>query len=397
MKKLLCLLPLACCLAQTPNPRAVQFTGDADCGISSSKTYTHLVDLGCGNTVKGPSYFNPVVNGVTFHSLTNNNATSGAMPAPNAHFKWTGSPQTTHPGSDEDGLTPAGGRAIATPTTDGIYKVLYDMHYNTANGTLELIGLTPGKTYEFRLYLRAWRFNYARNQRLTFSNGVKTDVLPAINPDAAAKKDQYVAYRYVAGSSVNLQMKYDVTSPNTTATLHMYGFSNEWIDGTILPGAVETTDNAATINAALENPNAVPYDCFAVLVPEGGGNPGPGVADWLHAPGAFVSAITNLADGAIALEVGGLAPDTEYLARLFATNATSSSLSAAFPVTTKNTVPEIRATGATGVAVAIPDEAPAPAELTARISKVYDEPLVKPEMVWLVVVAEDVNDCQFVE
>ena len=337
MKKFLApLAAVATATALHANPVTVPFTNDDNCGISPAKIYTHLVEFGA-------TLNSPVVNGVTF---TSSSAASGSMPDP--QYTWSGVPTGTQSGDNGINLSPSN-PYIVTPSTAGVYKILLDFNYGTATGELQVKGLTPGKAYEFRMYFRKWA-DPDRTTKLDFrtaSASPAPDATITFNP-CAARNDQYLAYRYVAGVEKCLYMKFE-NKNNASANLHLYAFSNELVGGVITPGAVETTHNAAKLHATLENASVDTYDCFAVLVPESAGNPGPDTADWLNAPGAFVSGATNLVSGAITLEFGGLSSGAEYLARLFATNAVFNSSSAAFPVATKDTTPILRATGAVDV------------------------------------------------
>jgi len=197
----------AACAVSAQNPRQVFFTGDAECGISSGKTYTHAVTLGNFNNT------NPEVLGVVFQRTNGN----GAMSAnPNYTWTWTGFPASQQAGSDVAN--------ISTPTGDQVYQILRDFNFNSYDGTLVLGGLTPGRPYEFRLYQRCWGLFGNRHNRLTFQGGPDHIVF---NPDDA-RVDRYISYAYTpAGTTLSVRFQSNEPPNNNTASLHVYAFSNE--------------------------------------------------------------------------------------------------------------------------------------------------------------------------
>ena len=115
-----------------------------------------------------------------------------------------------------------------------------------------------------------------------------------------------------------------------------------------LDTTVETTSSAAAFEAVFHNAGGLAFDCFAAAL-AGNADPGDDPADWAAAGAAF-SAITNLAAGAITLDVNGLNAGTLHTARLFATNGAFRAAGNPFPVTTKSGAPIVRAAAATNVA-----------------------------------------------
>ena len=205
-------------------PYFATFAGDADCGISASKTYTHLLDFGSnGNKA--------IVNGVTFDKVT---ATSGSI----AGYGWSGAPPIPHPGGNDS--------AIGVSPSQGIYSLIYDMNYNLRSGTFYLTGLTLGKRYEVRFYNRKWEPNgMNRSQTFTFDPdgaGPLSDTV-TFNPDATpagVPNDNYLGYRYLAATNFLA-----VTILSETAdTFHLYGLSNEESYDTL--GSPVTLDIAGT-------------------------------------------------------------------------------------------------------------------------------------------------------
>jgi autotransporter-associated beta strand protein len=210
--------------AVTNGPHFVAITGDADCGVSLDKTYTHLLDFG-GNAALAD------VNGVAFNKeKTVNGPTFGAS--------WANAPaNSTHAGGNPANIGVAPGQ--------GIYDLLNDFSYNGPYGTLYLTGLTTGKTYEVRFYHRKWENSINRSTTFTFDPGGAAPVSDAIsfNPDSPAglPNDNYLAYRYVAQTN---RLAVAITCPNTDK-YHLYGLSNEEVPG--------SGDGATTLNIAGES------------------------------------------------------------------------------------------------------------------------------------------------
>jgi len=182
-------------------------TGDADCGVSPSKTYTHLLDFGNGAA-------SAVINGVSFTKVSSSAGTG-----------YSGAPGGVH----------SGGNAwnIGVPASQGLYNLLNDFNYGQSNGTLHITGLTPGACYELRLYHRCWQYPLSRRVQFTFDPdgaGPVSDSI-AISIDAVAPNDHILGYRYVAASG-ELTVNYLAL---TADTYHLYGLSNEKIAGATDP------------------------------------------------------------------------------------------------------------------------------------------------------------------
>lgn len=202
-------------------------TDDASTGISTSRIYTHAVSGGAAATV----------NGVAFDALT-----TTAAPA---NFTWDVSTSTKNViVNNNNQWIPAQGGV----TGPGLLSLLGSFAYPGgkapgSNETFTLSNLTPGQTYEARLYLRSWDLGGpGRPIDLSFINGTD-EVVPfsAIlldHPDATfpthdRNSAYYVSYRYVAQGT---EMKIRATIPQTelesnpaTGGMHLYGLSNEQI------------------------------------------------------------------------------------------------------------------------------------------------------------------------
>ena len=172
-----------------------RITGDADSGFSTNKTYTHLVNFPLGSQV-------PVINGVTV-----NNTGSWA---------WGGTPPGTAWGKDTDS------------TATGYARMVYRFNYGSADFSVTLSGLTPGKLYDWRIYFR----NFAtgnRNVVFVFSRGGEEIDRVTWNPDkdenGSGQPYTAVGCRYVAGADGKVTVR--VISLVSVDKCHFYGFSNE--------------------------------------------------------------------------------------------------------------------------------------------------------------------------
>jgi len=197
--------------------RYVPITGDADSGISTNHFYTHLLDFGLGTP-------GALVNGVQFHSY--DNAANGTL-----NFNRT---ITTGQISHHSGLA-------NHPVTGGLADLLHDMYFNGVNepgGTTRwtLSGLTPGQSYETRIYVRGWPASGAeRRVNLQFDPdgaGAQGDETGFIDEDDATTvgfpdSDQayYLSYSYTAGPEGILNIT--AIQQNYNHSWHLYGLSNQ--------------------------------------------------------------------------------------------------------------------------------------------------------------------------
>ena len=197
-------------------------TGDADSGISSTKTYTHAIDFGT-NTVA-------TVNGVVF-----GDGNPGVFPGP------TGS-QTVGTGSSTIPNNNGGnGGADAFLTVGGMRTLMRDMVYGDTTALITLTGLTPGQEYQVRLYNRAWGLG-TRQQSIGFdTDGIGTSILQAeatgsfYEDDARLPDPNLDVYGRVNAVTYNYTLAAGVTQlkiyVNRTAgdSYHFYGITNEEI------------------------------------------------------------------------------------------------------------------------------------------------------------------------
>ena len=248
--------------AATDGPHFVKITGDADCGVSRDKRYTHLIDFGSSTALA-------VVNGVTFNK-------ERAVSGPFCGQSWSNAPaSSSHSGGNTGN--------IGVPPSQGIYNLINDFCYNGpyAPSVFALTGLTTGRWYEVRFYHRKWEDSKARDTTFTFDPDGTGPISDAIsfNPDSPAGtfNDNYLAYRYVA---LNDRLDITVACPNPDR-YHIYGLSNEEV-----PGAL---DGSATLSIA--------DDCvFDGTVTGSGG---------LIKSGAGAFTVTGVGDATGALTVSG--------------------------------------------------------------------------------------------
>lgn len=200
-------------------------TDDASTGISTGKVYTHKISGGYATTV----------NGVSFSLLD-------AATTP-ANFDWTVDPGPTKQQIATANLgnwdTAAGG-----VTGTGIVDLLSGFTYSDISGipggtqTYTLSGLTPGQTYQLKLYIRAWRpaTDSGRPIDLAFINGSEETLpyssllvdRPGIVLNSGNNQQAYaLSFDYTAEGS---ELVIDARVPlgfDTNDSFHMYGLTNE--------------------------------------------------------------------------------------------------------------------------------------------------------------------------
>lgn len=202
------------------------FTGDGDSDISTSKTYTHLLDFPANGSAA-------TVNGVAFTDAGFSGSANG--------YSW----------GITDGTMPPNGWTNSTYT--GVNQLLDDFGYGTTNFTLTLSGLATNTAYETRLYFR----NFAGNPRymtLTFTAGAKAIGNYFFNPDALSTRC-WVGCRFVTDSAGTLSIKF--ASSDLTNTPHVYGLSNERVSGsagveqlTLAPAAGRSSRFTGTVGGS---------------------------------------------------------------------------------------------------------------------------------------------------
>lgn len=197
----------------------VPMSNDADCGITSSRSYTHKLDFGTG----APG---ATINGVAFSAYN-----TGANGTLNFVATWTFS-----------GVLALSGNANHNVSGD-LINLMHDMYIdqnNTAGGTATwtLNGLTAGVTYDARIYTRAYGGSAGtRNVTLVFDPdgaGAISDSTGQINEDDATQTPPglsafndayYINYRFTAVTGEDLVIA--ATQHAYNASWHIYGISCE--------------------------------------------------------------------------------------------------------------------------------------------------------------------------
>lgn len=243
---------------QEPAFSVVLLTDDASSGIATTKTYTHAVSGGYAVTI----------NGVNFQTL-------GVSATPD-NFVWA--PVTA------TGATAAKSEIAAerfeswvpdsgSVTGSGLRSLLGGLAYSSngadpgAKQTYTLTGLTPGKTYDFRLYVRMWTTTLVgRPIDLLFTNGSQTShaflpmdrpqyVLPGGNPHDG----YYLNYHYTAeGDSLVIDAAVPASTAAASGSMHLYGLTNEE-SATVTPptGSFVITSITYTASPASPSPKVV--------------------------------------------------------------------------------------------------------------------------------------------
>jgi autotransporter-associated beta strand protein len=198
------------------------FTDDATSKISAGKRYTHKLDFG---TRDGISHGKPgvTVNDVQFVKAGNRGMMDG--------YGWSGFSTGAHGGGNEG--------HIGIPNNQATYHLLRDFAFGQATGTAQLTGLTPGKQYEVRIYLRAWTVNDGRPVTLTFIADPAAPETISFMSDGIPTR--FVAYRYTP-TSTTLTIPFVSTSAQSW---HIYALTNEEVyDQTDSPMVFDTTDDS---------------------------------------------------------------------------------------------------------------------------------------------------------
>jgi predicted secreted protein len=199
----------------------VKITNDADCDITVFKNYTHKLDFGLGTP-------GALINGVQFAAY--NNAANGTL-----NFSRSVSSGTL---SDHAGNPPPG-------VSGNLANLMRDMYYNNNNSaggttTWTLSGLTPGVTYDARIYVRQWAYSTSRLATFLFdpdgAGPVSNETAVISEDDAtsvgmAAADAYYINYRFTAVTGEDLVIK--ATQHTASYSWHLYGISCEQVQPTL--------------------------------------------------------------------------------------------------------------------------------------------------------------------
>jgi autotransporter-associated beta strand protein len=207
----------------------VPLTSDAATGLSTSKTYSHLIDF--GNQAAA------TINGVAFTQGAANGTGTGYSGFPN--------------GNGYDGFN-AWTNTLPPETCSGLRQFLRDMNY-AGNYTAQLTGLTPGAIYEITLYFRAWDAPPSTQERRSLyqfysasSSLPDAAIVYASQPNSA----NALVYRYMAPSSGTLKIAVTAVATSGNVSSGCFGFSNERL-------AAASGTTPATGSIALSGPLAI--------------------------------------------------------------------------------------------------------------------------------------------
>ena len=222
--------------------RFIPISNDVDSDISTDNTYSHAIDFGTGTVAN--------VNGVQF-AIGNPGAFPGAVGS-----------GTVGTGSS---TIPNGHPGNAGHNTSGAVSGLFgDMTYNDATADIQLTGLTPGVTYDFRYYMRQWGAGTRTQDFLFDGDGdgtfdtirISEDNASLVPPGLAASNQAYAfSFTYTAGASGTLNLKVN-RIPGEAGSFHLYGLTNQVVvmpdaDGDGLPDAFEVAHTDPESSTAL--------------------------------------------------------------------------------------------------------------------------------------------------
>ena len=199
-------------------------TDDESSGISPENEYTHTISGGGVETV----------NGVDFELLDENSTPE--------NFNWEVS-SVKRKLDNNNGTWDVGSSGV---TGQGLLDLLGSFTFNTdgnagSNQTFTLTGLTPGETYENRLYMRKWSNDTARTQEITFTAGdqesnsiIFSEDHPELPPFSFSSREVgwYLGYTYTADDSGTLTIRCDVLATpdgvqGNPGSYHMHGMTNQ--------------------------------------------------------------------------------------------------------------------------------------------------------------------------
>ncbi|MCX6872724.1 MAG: DUF2341 domain-containing protein [Verrucomicrobia bacterium] len=170
-------------------------TNNATSGISSTNTNTHAVNMGGGAVT---------INGVTFAA----GGTTG-----------TGYSTTEFAGATSGNFSefPNPGDAVAT---------MFDpFRFGNVGQTLTITGLTPGQTYDARIYYREWVTDTNRSTLIRFDEDGAGPLSASVTVNQDATQQAfYLSYIFTA-TNAPLSVSFAGASGNTGASFHLSGFS----------------------------------------------------------------------------------------------------------------------------------------------------------------------------
>ena len=216
-------------------PAFAWLTDDASSGITNSGTrvFTHLLDFGNQGIANAA-----LINGLQFTKLTNRWGTVTGTDSQTYGFT---NFYAAYNGTSLNNWTNA-----VPPTATGLRALLLDMSYESATLTNAMLtGLTPGATYELRLFNRSWDgfpSGTQRTQSLSFLSDPSDLNPPTITFDPNNMVATVLVLRYVpTGTTLTLRSR--TISGTSNPWQPIYGLSNEKI-----------ADNAIGVSAVTRVP-----------------------------------------------------------------------------------------------------------------------------------------------
>lgn len=235
---------------------ADKWTGDADSQVSTSKTYTHKVDLGKVGAFTS-------INSVNFDYQSATSIRAGGIAVPTAaetSLPWS---LANHGNTYTTNTTAA---INFFPAASGSYALVKDFYYGSSNTVTEGItisGLTPGQTHIFTLYTVGWDTREIRKVRAQTSD---TNASTTLDMGAQGKpKGTLFKYTYVVPASGTLTVS--LTGINN-ASWHNYAFSNEVSstplpsESLIIPTGIADVSSQAGGQSAINTVNSSGLDVF---------------------------------------------------------------------------------------------------------------------------------------
>ena len=213
--------------------RVVPLTSDAATGLSTSKTYSHLIDFGN----QSPA----TINGVAFIQGASTGTGTGYSGFPN--------------GNAYDNFN-AWTNDMPSATCSGLVQLLRDMNYS-GNWTGQLTGLTPGAIYEVTLFFRAWDALPSTQERRSLyqfysasSSLPDAAIVYASQPNSA----NAIVYRYMAPASGTLKIAVAAVLSSGSYYSGCFGLANERLataSGTLPTSGSIALSGPLTVSAAL--------------------------------------------------------------------------------------------------------------------------------------------------
>lgn len=237
-------------------------TDDASTGIGSAggRVFTHLIDFG-NLTMTNAA----LVNGLQFTNVTTRFGSVLGTDGMTYGF--------TNFYAMFSGATLNNWTNVVPPTATGLRALLNDMAYEGAPLTNAMLtGLTPGATYELRLFNRSWDgfpSTTQRTQTLTFISDPADANPPSVTFDPNNMAANVLVLRYVpAGTTLTLRSR--TVSGTANPFQPIYGLSNEKIADT----AVGQPAVTRVPNLTLDNQNAGATLTVAATVTDNAGQLG---------------------------------------------------------------------------------------------------------------------------